>query len=174
MKKIGCCPVLPFLSVLLNTVGIFVEKRQQQTTIASTKDNDGTHSLSALAAQNVTGIKIQKKGSPDVFEPPVKPLPPGAPNWSLRLRGCKSNFLQCGYCNTEAELEAVLLLHKQQTHAVFGTRQSSSPAKPATRLMWKSQYVPYDGIPFVNAGNMALFACGICGVTLCEIPLFKS
>lgn len=64
-----------------------------------------------------------------------------------------------GYCNTEAELEAILLLHKQQTHTVFGTRQSPSPAKPASRLMWKSQYVPYDGIPFVNAGNLALFAC---------------
>lgn len=58
-----------------------------------------------------------------------------------------------GYCNTEAEMEAILRLHKQQTHTVFGTRQSPSPGKPATRLMWKSQYVPYDGIPFVNAGN---------------------
>ncbi len=61
----------------------------------------------------------------------------------------------------EAELEAILLLHKQQTHTVFGTRQSPSPAKPASRLMWKSQYVPYDGIPFVNAGNLALFTSGI-------------
>ncbi|XDV30749.1 hypothetical protein PO909_033597 [Leuciscus waleckii] len=139
-----------------NSSGIFVEKRQQSI-ITSTKDNDGTHSLSALAAQNVTGIKIQKKGSPDVFEPPVKPLPPGAPNWALRLRGCeKIGESYRGYCNTEAELEAVLLLHKQQTHAVFGTRQSPSPAKPATRLMWKSQYVPYDGIPFVNAGSRAI------------------
>jgi len=76
-----------------------------------------------------------------------------------------------GYCTTEAELEAIQLLHKQQTHAVFGTRQSPSPAKPATRLMWKSQYVPYDGIPFVNAGNVAFFPCGIC---VSEIPLFKS
>ncbi|XP_056107686.1 calcium-responsive transcription factor isoform X2 [Rhinichthys klamathensis goyatoka] len=138
-----------------NSSGIFVEKRLQPI-IASTKDNDGTHSLSALAAQSVTGIKIQKKGSPDVFEPPVKPLPPGAPNWALRLRGCeKIGESYRGYCNTEAELEAVQLLHKQQTHAVFGTRQSPSPAKPATRLMWKSQYVPYDGIPFVNAGSRA-------------------
>ncbi|XP_077071223.1 calcium-responsive transcription factor isoform X3 [Siphateles boraxobius] len=139
-----------------NSSGIFVEKRQQPI-IASTKDNDGTHSVSALAAQNVTGIKIQKKSSPDVFEPPVKPLPPGAPNWALRLRACeKIGESYRGYCNTEAELEAVLLLHKQQTHAVFGTRQSPSPAKPATRLMWKSQYVPYDGIPFVNAGSRAI------------------
>lgn len=135
---------------------IFLEKRQQPI-ITSIKDNDGTHSLSAQAAQNVTAIKIQKKSSPDVFEPPVKPLPPGAPNWALRLRGCeKIGDSYRGYCNTEEELEAVLLLHKQQTHAVFGTRQSPSPAKPATRLMWKSQYVPYDGIPFVNAGSRAI------------------
>ncbi|KAK9969592.1 hypothetical protein ABG768_027753 [Culter alburnus] len=141
---------------VVNSSGIFLEKRQQPT-ITSIKDNDGTHTLSALAAQNVTGIKIQKKSSPDVFEPPVKPLPPGAPNWALRLRGCeKIGDSYRGYCNTEAELEAVLLLHKQQTHAVFGTRQSPSPAKPATRLMWKSQYVPYDGVPFVNAGSRAI------------------
>ncbi|XP_050974344.1 calcium-responsive transcription factor isoform X2 [Labeo rohita] len=136
--------------------GVFVEKRQQPV-ITSLNDSDGTHSLAAVAAQNVTGIKIQKKSPSDVFEPPVKPLPPGAPNWALRLRRCeKIGDSYRGYCNTEAELEAVLLLHKQQTHTVFGTRQSPSPAKPATRLMWKSQYVPYDGIPFVNAGSRAI------------------
>ncbi|KAI2660517.1 Calcium-responsive transcription factor [Labeo rohita] len=138
--------------------GVFVEKRQQPV-ITSLNDSDGTHSLAAVAAQNVTGIKIQKKSPSDVFEPPVKPLPPGAPNWALRLRRCEEQKIgdsYRGYCNTEAELEAVLLLHKQQTHTVFGTRQSPSPAKPATRLMWKSQYVPYDGIPFVNAGSRAI------------------
>lgn len=58
-----------------------------------------------------------------------------------------------GYCVSETELESILTFHKQQTQSVWGTRQSPSPAKPATRLMWKSQYVPYDGIPFVNAGT---------------------
>ncbi|XP_043105005.1 calcium-responsive transcription factor isoform X2 [Puntigrus tetrazona] len=136
--------------------GVFVEKRQQ-TIITSIKDSDGTHSLAAVAAQNVTGVKIQRRSPSDVFEPPVKPLPPGTPNWALRLRRCeKIGDSYRGYCNTEAELEAILLLHKQQTHTVFGTRQSPSPAKPATRLMWKSQYVPYDGIPFVNAGSRAI------------------
>ncbi|XP_027629455.1 calcium-responsive transcription factor isoform X2 [Tupaia chinensis] len=61
-----------------------------------------------------------------------------------------------GYCISETELESVLTFHKQQTQSVWGTRQSPSPAKPATRLMWKSQYVPYDGIPFVNAGSRAV------------------
>lgn len=56
----------------------------------------------------------------------------------------------------ETELESILTFHRQQTQSVWGTRQSPSPAKPATRLMWKSQYVPYDGIPFVNAGSRAV------------------
>ncbi|KAK7806833.1 hypothetical protein U0070_010317 [Myodes glareolus] len=57
-----------------------------------------------------------------------------------------------GYCVSETELESILTFHKQQTQSVWGTRQSPRSAKPAMRLMWKSQYVPYDGIPFVNAG----------------------
>ncbi|XP_012369156.2 calcium-responsive transcription factor [Octodon degus] len=61
-----------------------------------------------------------------------------------------------GYCVSETELESILTFHKQQTQSVWGTRQSPSLAKPATRLMWKSQYVPYDGIPFVNAGSRAV------------------
>uniref|UniRef100_A0A4W4GUV4 Calcium responsive transcription factor n=1 Tax=Electrophorus electricus TaxID=8005 RepID=A0A4W4GUV4_ELEEL len=95
--------------------------------------------------------------SPEEYVPSPKPLTAAAPNWANRLRSCeKLGDSYRGYCNTETELEAVLLLHKQQTHSVFGTRQSPSPAKPATRLMWKSQYVPYDGIPFVNAGSRAI------------------
>ncbi|XP_051998954.1 calcium-responsive transcription factor [Xyrauchen texanus] len=139
------------------TSGAFVEKTRHQPIITSIKDNDGTNILAAEAAQSVTAARSQMKGSPDVLGPTVKPLPPGAPNWALRLRECeKIGDSYRGYSNTEAELEAVLLLHKQQTCTVFGTRQSPSPAKPATRLMWKSQYVPYDGIPFVNAGSRAI------------------
>ncbi len=117
--------------------------------------------------------------SPDVSAH-MKPLPSSAPCWALRLRNAQVSvnahthtfiysecvqldllLLSCqqklgdsfrGFCCSEAELEAILLLHKQQTGCVFGTRQSPSVDKPATRLMWKSQYVPYDGIPFVNTG----------------------
>ncbi|XP_070832471.1 calcium-responsive transcription factor isoform X2 [Chaetodon trifascialis] len=87
----------------------------------------------------------------------MKPLPSGAPGWALRLRNAqKLGDSYRGFCCSEAELEAILLLHKQQTGCVFGTRQSPSVDKPATRLMWKSQYVPYDGIPFVNTGSRAI------------------
>ncbi|KAL7881921.1 hypothetical protein AOLI_G00087700 [Acnodon oligacanthus] len=124
---------------------------------AVTTGDVSTSTLTTVAPPSFTAIKTQTISSPDVFVPPVKPLPAGAPNWAKRLRSCeKIGDSYRGYCNTEAELEAVLLLHKQYTHSVFGTRQSPSPAKPATRLMWKSQYVPYDGIPFVNAGSRAI------------------
>ncbi|XP_059198267.1 calcium-responsive transcription factor isoform X2 [Centropristis striata] len=87
----------------------------------------------------------------------VKPALCGSPSWALRLRNVqKLGDSYRGFCCSEAELEAVLLLHKQQTGSVFGTRQSPSVDKPATRLMWKSQYVPYDGIPFINTGSRAI------------------
>uniref|UniRef100_A0A2K5E8W0 Calcium responsive transcription factor n=1 Tax=Aotus nancymaae TaxID=37293 RepID=A0A2K5E8W0_AOTNA len=82
---------------------------------------------------------------------PLQPLSSNTPIWACRLRSCeKIGDSYRGYCVSETELESVLTFHKQQTQSVWGTRQSPSPAKPATRLMWKSQYVPYDGIPFVN------------------------
>ncbi|KAB1278882.1 Calcium-responsive transcription factor [Camelus dromedarius] len=87
------------------------------------------------------------------FLAPLQPLSSNTPIWACRLRSCeKIGDSYRGYCVSETELESVLTFHKQQTQSVWGTRQSPSPAKPATRLMWKSQYVPYDGIPFVNAG----------------------
>ncbi|NXO51828.1 CARTF factor, partial [Aramus guarauna] len=93
----------------------------------------------------------------DPFPIPLQPLPPNTPAWACRLRNCeKIGDSYRGHCVSETELESVLTLHKQQTQSVWGTRQSPSPAKPATRLMWKSQYVPYDGIPFVNAGSRAI------------------
>ncbi|XP_032134505.1 calcium-responsive transcription factor isoform X6 [Sapajus apella] len=88
---------------------------------------------------------------------PLQPLSSNTPIWACRLRSCeKIGDSYRGYCVSETELESVLTFHKQQTQSVWGTRQSPSPAKPATRLMWKSQYVPYDGIPFVNAGSRAV------------------
>ena len=59
-----------------------------------------------------------------------------------------------GWVDSEVELDLLLTYHKQQTQSFWGTRQSPSPAKTSTRLMWKSQYVPFDGIPFVNSGEL--------------------
>ncbi|XP_026867676.2 calcium-responsive transcription factor isoform X2 [Electrophorus electricus] len=131
--------------------------QEDPLTPAETALDSGTNALCTEAAPGFTDAKVHAKSSPEEYVPSPKPLTAAAPNWANRLRSCeKLGDSYRGYCNTETELEAVLLLHKQQTHSVFGTRQSPSPAKPATRLMWKSQYVPYDGIPFVNAGSRAI------------------
>ena len=73
--------------------------------------------------------------------------------WAARLHDCELiGDSYRGYVTSEVELELILTLHKQHTNSCWGTRQSPSSAKPSIRLMWKSQYVPYDGIPFLNTG----------------------
>ncbi|KAK3096922.1 hypothetical protein FSP39_004786 [Pinctada imbricata] len=92
-----------------------------------------------------------------LMPPPPQPLPPDTPQWARRLLCCeKIGDSYRGYVETEVELDLLLTYHKQQTQSFWGTRQSPSPAKPSTRLMWKSQYVPFDGIPFVNSGSRAV------------------
>ncbi|NXW45593.1 CARTF factor, partial [Nyctiprogne leucopyga] len=111
------------------------------------------HPQASLAISKKTTTRVVE----DPFPTPLQPLPPNTPAWAHCLRNCeKIGDSYRGYCVSETELESVLTLHKQQTQSVWGTRQSPSPAKPATRLMWKSQYVPYDGIPFVNTGSRAI------------------
>ncbi|XP_073489404.1 calcium-responsive transcription factor [Aquarana catesbeiana] len=111
------------------------------------------HSNTSLTVHN----KSPTRWTVEPFQKPLQPLPLNIPAWARRLRSCeKIGDSYRGYCLSEAELMNILGLHKQQTMSVWGTRQSPSPAKPATRLMWKSQYVPYDGIPFVNAGSRAI------------------
>ncbi|MBN3288915.1 CARTF factor, partial [Polyodon spathula] len=115
---------------------------------------DSTSGYVALSQPSLTLPKNTAPSADNCFVVPPKPLPPNTPAWARRLRSCeKIGDSYRGYCMNEVELEGVLTLHKQQTQSVWGTRQSPSLAKPATRLMWKSQYVPYDGIPFVNAGK---------------------
>lgn len=73
--------------------------------------------------------------------------------WAARLHDCELiGDSYRGYVTSEVELELILTLHKQHTNSCWGTRQSPSSAKPSIRLMWKSQYVPFDGIPFLNTG----------------------
>ncbi|XP_049340552.1 calcium-responsive transcription factor isoform X3 [Astyanax mexicanus] len=131
--------------------------QENKPTLSAATSDCSANTSTTVTSSNATSVKAETEISLDEYVPSPKCLPTSAPNWAKRLRSCeKIGDSYRGYCNTEAELEAVLLLHKQQTHSVFGTRQSPSPAKPASRLMWKSQYVPYDGIPFVNAGSRAI------------------
>ncbi|XP_054064038.1 calcium-responsive transcription factor isoform X1 [Rissa tridactyla] len=128
----------------------------QTVAVAAIADSASSYVLHPQASLTVSK-KTATRVVEDPFPIPLQPLPPNTPAWARRLRSCeKIGDSYRGYCVSETELESVLTLHKQQTQSVWGTRQSPSPAKPATRLMWKSQYVPYDGIPFVNAGSRAI------------------
>ncbi|KAL9847810.1 calcium-responsive transcription factor isoform 2-T12 [Geothlypis trichas] len=128
----------------------------QTVVVASIADSASSYILHPQASLTVSK-KTATRVVEDSFPIPLQPLPLNTPAWARRLRNCERiGDSYRGYCVSEAELESVLALHKQQTQSVWGTRQSPSPAKPATRLMWKSQYVPYDGIPFVNAGSRAI------------------
>ncbi|KFO75333.1 Calcium-responsive transcription factor [Cuculus canorus] len=128
----------------------------QTVAVAAVADSASSyvlHPQASLTVSKKTATRVVEDSFPILLEP----LPPNTPAWARRLRNCeKIGDSYRGYCVSETELESVLTLHKQQTQSVWGTRQSPSPAKPATRLMWKSQYVPYDGIPFVNAGSRAI------------------
>ncbi|XP_044523410.1 calcium-responsive transcription factor isoform X1 [Gracilinanus agilis] len=124
----------------------------QTIAVAAIADNTNSYILHPQAS-----LSLPKRTTRIAEDPFPVPLQPHTPTWANRLRNCeKIGDSYRGYCVSETELESVLTLHKQQTQSVWGTRQSPSPAKPATRLMWKSQYVPYDGIPFVNAGSRAI------------------
>ncbi|XP_042522947.1 calcium-responsive transcription factor isoform X1 [Dipodomys spectabilis] len=125
-------------------------------TVDDLADNTSSYILHPQASLTLPKKSVTRM----VEEPllaPLQPLSSNTPIWACRLRSCeKIGDSYRGYCVSETELESILTFHKQQTQSVWGTRQSPSPAKPATRLMWKSQYVPYDGIPFVNAGSRAV------------------
>lgn len=93
----------------------------------------------------------------ELMPPPMQILPPGCPAWAATMKNVeKIGDYYRGYVDTEVELDILLTYHKQATQSFWGTRQSPSPAKQSTRFMWKSQYVPYDGIPFVNTGSRAV------------------
>lgn len=120
------------------------------------EDNTSNYILHSQASLTVPKKSVTRMLE-ETLPAPLQPLSSNTPIWACRLRSCeKIGDSYRGYCVSETELESVLTFHKQQTQSVWGTRQSPSPAKPATRLMWKSQYVPYDGIPFVNAGSRAV------------------
>ncbi|XP_007520551.2 calcium-responsive transcription factor isoform X2 [Erinaceus europaeus] len=124
--------------------------------VDSVEDNTSSYILPPQAPLTLPKKTVTRMLE-EPFLSPLQSLSSNTPIWACRLRSCERiGDSYRGYCVSETELESVLTFHKQQTQSVWGTRQSPSPAKPATRLMWKSQYVPYDGIPFVNAGSRAV------------------
>ncbi|XP_049743846.1 calcium-responsive transcription factor isoform X1 [Elephas maximus indicus] len=137
------------------------EEKSGDRNLSTVRVDALAESTSSYILHPQTSLTLPKKTVTRILEEPfmapLQPLSSNTPIWACRLRSCeKIGDSYRGYCVSETELESVLTFHKQQTQSVWGTRQSPSPAKPATRLMWKSQYVPYDGIPFVNAGSRAV------------------
>ena len=79
------------------------------------------------------------------------------PKWTELLHDCKLiGDMYTGYVLNENEMDAVVNMYKKETQTLFSVRQTPPPPKMETndtiRLMWKSHYVPFDGIPFVNIG----------------------
>lgn len=82
----------------------------------------------------------------------------GIPNWAMHLQDCVLyGDTYTGYVTNQNDMDLVLNTYKKETQSLFAIRQTPSPAKDeradTVRLMWKSQYVPFDGIPFVNVGK---------------------
>ncbi|KAM4836001.1 LOW QUALITY PROTEIN: calcium-responsive transcription factor [Thomomys bottae] len=138
-----------------------VSEEKPSDNVPTVSVDDLSDNTSSYIVHPQTSLTLPRKTMTRMLEEPLlaplQPLSSNTPIWACRLRSCeKIGDSYRGYCVSETELESILTFHKQQTQSVWGTRQSPSPAKPATRLMWKSQYVPYDGIPFVNAGSRAV------------------
>lgn len=114
----------------------------------------GTQESIVISAENVAiGTSTSLDASPQLAS--LSAVPANYP-WAARLHDCELiGDSYRGYVTNEVELDLILTLHKQHTNSCWGTRQSPSSAKPSIRLMWKSQYVPYDGIPFLNTGRRA-------------------
>lgn len=107
-------------------------------------------------------LKATDNGGSMFVIDPTQDMITTIPNWALHLRDCTLNGdTYTGYVMTENEMDAILNLYKKETQSLFAIRQTPSPAKDecaeTVRLMWKSQYVPYDGIPFINVGKRKLY-----------------
>ena len=119
----------------------------------------GTQESIVISAENVAiGTSTSLDASPQLAS--LSAVPANYP-WAARLHDCELiGDSYRGYVTNEVELDLILTLHKQHTNSCWGTRQSPSSAKPSIRLMWKSQYVPYDGIPFLNTGIQGIVRVG--------------
>ena len=122
------------------------------SSIISTTDSNSSHQQMTSAIDNSARNRHYLINEPLTEASSI-------PNWALHLRDCTLfGDTYTGYVTNETEMDAILNLYKKETQSLFAIRQTPSPAKDESsdtvRLMWKSQYVPYDGIPFVNVGTL--------------------
>ncbi|XP_048769855.1 calcium-responsive transcription factor-like isoform X2 [Ostrea edulis] len=121
-----------------------IEPKEEDKLGDTTMEDADSQSLGVVSSQDMV---------PDNTEV----LPADTPLWAHRMNKCqKIGDYYRGYVHSEVDLDLLLTYHKQQTQSFWGTRQSPCPAKPSTRLMWRSQYVPFDGVPFMNLGSRAV------------------
>ena len=128
-------------------MGISALPQSQETLTIDSQENNiiSTESAIVSTVADTVSVLAQSQG--------LALVPTNMPPWAGRLRDCEMiGDSYRGYVTNEVELDLILTLHKQHTSTCWGTRQSPSSAKPSIRLMWRSQYVPYDGIPFLNTG----------------------
>lgn len=128
------------------------------TVLPQTQDTLGIDSQEGGIMSSDSAVAVTVADTVSVLSQSQLPLvPTNLPPWAGRLRDCERiGDSYRGYVTNEVELDLILTLHKQHTSTCWGTRQSPSSAKPSIRLMWRSQYVPYDGIPFLNTGKVII------------------
>ena len=123
----------------------------EHTVLNTGENHEDLGNNSVLATENIDDDGVLTEAS----TLPQQDLGDQLPPWAARLKGCERiGDSYRGYVHTEAELDILLSMHKDHTHSSWGTRQSPSSQKPSVRFMWKSQYVPYDGVPFLNSGKL--------------------
>ncbi|XP_064594402.1 calcium-responsive transcription factor-like [Liolophura sinensis] len=126
------------------------EYEAQEVTQMGSQETSSNEVSSMVSSESLPTLLIPQPSVPQV-------LPPKCPAWAARLKNCEQiGDYYRGYVDSEVELDLLLTYHKQQTQSFWGTRQSPSQSRMSTRLMWKSQYVPFDGIPFINTGSRAV------------------
>ena len=112
--------------------------------------NSNTASNNITVNANTENSALQSVSVPDTTNLDGKPL------YTALLRDCVLiGDCYYGYVLNEMEMDQVLNAYKKETNTLFAIRQTPSPVKEdngTVRLMWKSQHVPYDGIPFINIG----------------------
>ncbi|XP_038048996.1 calcium-responsive transcription factor-like [Patiria miniata] len=148
--------------IVIDQPATTAQTRNQDSTITSASaqpPRDSAIAVDSLTGQDATAEAARRSGveQPKQAVVELREVPPNCPTWATRLKDCEEigNSYR-GYVESEVELEFLLTYHRQQTGTTWGTRQSPSTARESKRLMWKSNYVPYDGIPFLNLGSRAI------------------
>ncbi|XP_033629584.1 calcium-responsive transcription factor-like [Asterias rubens] len=149
-----------FFQIVIDQPTSASQSRNEESMAASSSQSGSGSAEESFKASAAILDAVNLASVRPIKEEPVRELreyPLNCPTWATKLKQCEEigNSYR-GYVESEAELDVLLTFHRQQTGTTWGTRQSPSAAKESKRLMWKSNYVPYDGMPFLNLGSRAI------------------